>query len=76
MWVIKATNYECELKIYEDNKMRSQKSEIAQWKNNKRKEDEKTLPLHGLLKKKEKKLINQISDFEELGCEQSLKILK
>ena len=28
------------------------------------------------LRKQEKKLINQISDFEELECEQSLKILK
>ena len=43
MQVIKADKYKFELKTYEDNKLRSQKSEIAQWKNDKRKIDEESL---------------------------------
>ena len=39
------------MKTYEDNKLRSQKSEIAQWKNDKRKIDEESLQLYGLVKK-------------------------
>ena len=39
------------MKTYEDNKFRSQKSEIAQWKNDKRRIDEESLQLYGLVKK-------------------------
>ena len=38
-------------------------------KNDKRKTNEKRLQLHGLVKKATGKLINQISNFEELKCE-------
>ena len=38
-------------------------------KNDKRKTNEKILQLHGLVKKATGKLINQISNFEELKCE-------
>ena len=39
------------MKNYEDNKLRSRKSEIAQWENDKRKTDEESLQLYGLVKK-------------------------
>ena len=35
MWVVKAGNWECQLKAYENRKSKLQKSEIAQWKNDK-----------------------------------------
>ena len=47
------------MKTYEDqfkNKISSQKSEIAQWKHDKRKTDEKSLQLCGMGKKATKKL--------------------
>ena len=56
----------------EDNKIRLQKSEIAQWKNTKRKIDEKNLQLYGLVEKGTEKLMNQISILEELECEKYL----
>ena len=64
------------MKTYEDNKIRSQKCEMVQWKNDKRKTDEKSLQLHGLVKKATEKLINQISNFEELEFQKSLNINK
>ena len=57
---------ECELKSHEDNKIRSQNSEISQGKNYERKTDEESLQLYGLVKKATKKLMNQIRNFEEL----------
>ena len=57
-----------------DNKIRSQKCEMVQWKNDKRKTDEESLQLHGLVKKATEKLINQISNFEELEFQKSLNI--
>ena len=39
------------MKTYEDNNFRSQKSEIAQWRNDKRKIDEESLQLYGVVKK-------------------------
>ena len=42
---MKSGNQECELKTYEDNKLRSQKSKIAQ------KIDEESLQLYGFIKK-------------------------
>ena len=62
------------MKTYEYNKSRSQKREIAQWKNDKRKIDEETLQLYGLVKKATEKLMNQISNFEILECEKSWNI--
>ena len=62
------------MKTYEYNKSRSQKSEIAQWKNDKRKIDEETLQLFGLVKKATEKLMNQINNFEILECEKSWNI--
>ena len=60
------------MKTYEDNKIRSLKSEIAQWKNDKRKIDERRLQLFGLVKKATEELMNQVSKFEELTCEKPL----
>ena len=54
------------MKTYEDNKIRPQKSEIAQWRNYERRIDEESLQLYGLVKKATKKLMNQIRNFEEL----------
>ena len=62
------------MKTYEYNKSRSQKSEIAQWKNDKRKIDEETLQLFGLVKKATEKLMNQINNFEILEFEKSWNI--
>ena len=62
------------MKTYEYNKSSSQKSEIAQWKNDKRKIDEETLQLYGLVKKATEKLMNQINNFEILECEKSWNI--
>ena len=59
------------MKTYEDNKIRSQKVEIALWKNDKGRIDEEILQLYGLVKKTTEKLMNQISDFEELECEKT-----
>ena len=39
------------MKTYKGNKLRSQKSEISQWKNDKTKIDEESLQLYGLVKK-------------------------
>ena len=39
------------MNTYEDNKPRSQQSEIVQWKNDKKKSDEESLQLCGLVKK-------------------------
>ena len=39
------------MKTYEDNKLRSQKSEIGLWINDSRKIDEESLELYGLVKK-------------------------
>ena len=39
------------MKTYKDNKLRSQKSEIAKWRNDKRKIDGESLQLYGLVKK-------------------------
>ena len=39
------------MKTYEDKKLRSQKSEIVQWKDDKKKSDEESLQLYGLVKK-------------------------
>ena len=39
------------MKTYEDDKLRSLKCEIAQWKNDKRKIDEESPQLYGLVKK-------------------------
>ena len=39
------------LKTYDGNKPRSQKSEIAQWKNDERKIGKESLQLYGLVKK-------------------------
>ena len=44
------------MKTYEDNKPRSHKSEIAQWKNDKRKIDKESLQLNGLVKKAKENL--------------------
>ena len=44
----------------EDNKIRSQKCEIDQWKNDKREIDGETLQLYGLIKKAEDKAMNQL----------------
>ena len=41
------------------------KSDIAQWKNGK-KNDEESLQLYGFVKKATKKFMNQVSNFEEL----------
>ena len=49
---------------------------MVQWKNDKRKTDEESLQLHGLVKKATEKLINQISNFEELEFQKSLNINK
>ena len=54
----------------------SQKCETVQWKNDKRKIDEESLQLHGLVKKATEKLTNQISNFEESEFEKSLNINK
>ena len=62
------------MKTYEYNKSSSQKSEIAQWKNDKRKIDEETLQLYGLVKKATEKLMNQINNFEILEFEKSWNI--
>ena len=65
------------MKTYEDSKIRSQKSEIGQWKNDKIKIGEESVPLVWLRKQQKKeKLMNQISNFEELECEKSLNINK
>ena len=58
----------------EDNKIRSQERVIAQWRNDKRKFDEESLCLYGLVKKVTEKLMNQISNFEELECKKSSNI--
>ena len=63
------------MKTYEDNKNRSQKNEIAQWKKYKRKIDEENLQWYGLAKEAAKKLMNQIVNFDELECEKSLNII-
>ena len=60
------------MKTYEDNKIRSLKSEIAQWKNDKRKIDEQRLQLFGLVKKATEELMNQVSKYEELKCKKPL----
>ena len=60
------------MKTYEDNKIRSLKSEIAQWKNDKRKIDEQRLQLFGLVKKATEELMNQVSKCEELKCKKPL----
>ena len=52
-------------KTYNDNKITSQKCEIAQWKNDKRKIDEERLQLYGLVKKATERLMNQISNFKD-----------
>ena len=61
------------MKTYEDNKS-GQKSEIAHWKNNFKKIDEKSLQFFSLDKKATEKLMNQISDFKELECEKYVNI--
>ena len=43
-------------------------------KNNKRKLDEETLQLYGVVEKAKEKLMYQIINFEELECEKSLNI--
>ena len=63
------------MRTYEDNKNRSQKNEIAQWKKYKRKIDEENLQWYGLVKEAAKKLMNQIVNFDELECEKSLNII-
>ena len=52
-------------KTYNDNKITSQECEIAQWKNDKRKIDEESLQLYGLVKKATERLMNQISNFKD-----------
>ena len=64
------------MKTYEDNKLRSQKTEIAQWKNDKTKIDQESLQLYGLVKTANKKRMNQIGNLKELKCEKSLNINK
>ena len=44
--------------------------------NDKRKVDKESLQLHGLIETATEKVINQISNFEELECEKSLNINK
>ena len=53
-------------------KVRLQKSEIAQWKTMKKKIMKKTYNYMVLLRKREKKIMNQIGKFKELKCEKSL----
>ena len=48
-----------------DNKITSQKCEIAQWKNDKRKIDEENLQLYGLVEKAIERLMNQIRSFRD-----------
>ena len=43
-------------------------------KNSKKKIDEESLQLYGLVEKAAEKLMNQTSNFEELECEKSLDI--
>ena len=45
-------------------------------KKNNKKIDEKRLQLHGLVKKATEKVVNQISDFEDLEWEKYLNINK
>lgn len=52
--------------------IRSQKGETSQRKNDERKIDEESLQLYGLVKKIIEKLMNQLSNCEELQCERSL----
>ena len=52
-------------KTYNDNKITSQKCEIAQWKNDKRKIDEESLQLYGLVEKATERLMNQIRSFRD-----------
>ena len=55
------------IKNYKDSRIKSQKIEITQLKNNVRKISKKCLQSHGLVKKKTSiKLDNQISNFGEL----------
>ena len=49
---------------------------MKQWKNNKRKIDEESLQLFALVKKATEKLMNPISNFEELKCEKSWNIIQ
>ena len=48
-----------------DNKITSQKCEIAQWKNDKRKIDEESLQLYVLVEKATERLMNQIRSFRD-----------
>ena len=64
------------MKIYEDNKIRLQRYETAPLKNDKRKIDRESLQLHSLIKKAAEKLVNKISNFEELDCQKFLNINK
>ena len=52
-------------KTYNDNKITSQKCEIAQWKNDKRKIDEESLQLYVLVEKATERLMNQIRSFRD-----------
>ena len=53
------------MKTYEDNKIRSKKSEIDQPENDARKVDEECVQLYGLVKNATEKLDNKISNLEE-----------
>ena len=50
------------------------KVKLLNEKNNKRKIDEESLQLYGLVEKATEKLMNQISNFEELEFDKSVKI--
>ena len=50
------------------------KVKLLNEKNNKRKIDEEILQLYGLVEKATEKLMNQISNFEELEFDKSVKI--
>ena len=62
------------MKTYDDDKISSQKCEVAQWKNDKRKIYKESLQLYGLDEKATEKLMNQIVNFEELEFEKPLNI--
>ena len=64
------------MKTYERHEIKSQKIEIAQWKNDKQKIDEESLKLYCLVKKSKRKPINLICNFDELKWEKSLNINK
>ena len=52
----------------------SKKVRLPNETNNRRKIDEKSLQLYGLVEKETEKIMNQTSNFEELECEKPLNI--